>query len=333
MLVIDEAQDMDRESFRLVLALMNINENMRVIAVGDDDQNIYGFRQSDSGYMLSLITDRNAKMYEMTENYRSGGAIVALANLFASGIRGRIKKQPIRAVKKETGNVTVYRYTGGNMIVPLVERFLDEQAEGNCCILTRTNEAAACIAGMLRRYGRPVRLIQSNDGFPLSQLAELRFFIQRLGNSPGQRVYSDENWQRARQELRETFAQSACLPLCECLLDTFDSVNRHKYCTDFKEFLQESKAEDFSERRDSQVLVSTIHKAKGMELQVRRGARTETVARYSAACRERITALAARGYKLEKACVRFVVYWKAEGDDEETAVVLPNLYFSRPAGD
>lgn len=44
MLVIDEAQDMAADEYALVTALMVRNEEMRVIAVGDDDQNIYEFR-------------------------------------------------------------------------------------------------------------------------------------------------------------------------------------------------------------------------------------------------------------------------------------------------
>ncbi len=39
--VIDETQDMDEDEFGLIRALMEYNEEMRVIAVGDDDQNIY----------------------------------------------------------------------------------------------------------------------------------------------------------------------------------------------------------------------------------------------------------------------------------------------------
>ncbi len=53
-LVIDEAQDMSAEEYALVKALMETNETMRVIAVGDDDQNIFGFRGSDSKYMFML---------------------------------------------------------------------------------------------------------------------------------------------------------------------------------------------------------------------------------------------------------------------------------------
>ena len=51
-LVIDEAQDMADDEYALVTALMTRNEEMRVIAVGDDDQNIYEFRGSDSDYMF-----------------------------------------------------------------------------------------------------------------------------------------------------------------------------------------------------------------------------------------------------------------------------------------
>ena len=47
-LVIDEAQDMSTDEYKLVKALMTNNEEMRMIAVGDDDQNIYEFRGSNS---------------------------------------------------------------------------------------------------------------------------------------------------------------------------------------------------------------------------------------------------------------------------------------------
>ena len=53
-LVIDEAQDMSADEYALVQALIQQNEEMRVIAVGDDDQNIFEFRGSDSKYLYEL---------------------------------------------------------------------------------------------------------------------------------------------------------------------------------------------------------------------------------------------------------------------------------------
>ncbi len=50
-LVIDEAQDMSMDEFLLVEELIRNNEDLRIVAVGDDDQNIYKFRGSSSMYM------------------------------------------------------------------------------------------------------------------------------------------------------------------------------------------------------------------------------------------------------------------------------------------
>lgn len=61
-LVIDEAQDMGIEEHALVKALMTNNEEMRVIAVGDDDQNIFEFRGSDSGYMYQLAQGKREQI-------------------------------------------------------------------------------------------------------------------------------------------------------------------------------------------------------------------------------------------------------------------------------
>jgi ATP-dependent DNA helicase RecQ len=68
-LVIDEAQDMNEDEFNLINVLMNQNEEMRVIAVGDDDQNIYEFRGASSKYLEQFIQVNKASKYELVENY------------------------------------------------------------------------------------------------------------------------------------------------------------------------------------------------------------------------------------------------------------------------
>ncbi len=68
-LVIDEAQDMGVAEYTLVKALMASNEEMRVIAVGDDDQNIYEFRGSDSGYMYRLVQEPGMAIGSYTRTF------------------------------------------------------------------------------------------------------------------------------------------------------------------------------------------------------------------------------------------------------------------------
>ena len=91
-LVLDEAQDMNDSEFELVKLLMEQNEEMRVIAVGDDDQNIYEFRKSDSRYLRSLITDYDAVSYKLLDNFRSDKKIVSFVENLGRG--GKSRKKP-----------------------------------------------------------------------------------------------------------------------------------------------------------------------------------------------------------------------------------------------
>ena len=70
-LVVDEAQDISQVEFNLIKTLIDENEDMRVVLVGDDDQNIYTFRGADSVFMEMFCSDLSAKKYELSHNYRS----------------------------------------------------------------------------------------------------------------------------------------------------------------------------------------------------------------------------------------------------------------------
>ena len=118
--------------------------------------------------------------------------------------------------------------------------------------------------GLLLKQGLPARLIQTNNGFDLYDLAELRYFIGRLGD-PHAPVITHECWITAITALCSAYRTSSALPMCLKLLETFASVNRTKYRTDLIEFIHESKLEDFIEDAANTILVSTMHKAKGRE--------------------------------------------------------------------
>jgi ATP-dependent DNA helicase RecQ len=179
-LVIDEAQDMNADEFELVSTLMEKNEDMRVIAVGDDDQNIYEFRGASSKYLENMIKDQNAVKYELVENYRSYKNLVDFTNNFVKKISRRLKSKPIYAMQGDNGKIKLVCYKGMNLITPLVKDILTEDLCGTTCILTRTNDEALKIAGLLIKKGLKARLIQSNEGFNLLDLLEVRFFLSQL---------------------------------------------------------------------------------------------------------------------------------------------------------
>ena len=264
-LVIDEAQDMDQHEAALVHALMRRNEDMRVIAVGDDDQNIYEFRGSDSRHMREFIDRYGAARYELLENYRSKQQIVALANSFVGSISKRMKSSPLIARNSESGFVSVTKHRSSNLEVAIVEDILRTYHRGTTCILTATNEEALRVVGLMLRNNIAVRLVQTANGFDLYQLAELRYFLKLLGNHEHIPTISDDAWKTAIDKLCRAYQTSTCLPVCLKLLDTFAQVNRTKYRTDLVEFIHESKYEDFVDNSQNMILVSTMHKSKGRE--------------------------------------------------------------------
>lgn len=264
--VIDEAQDMSKDDFALIEALIHQNEDMRVIAVGDDDQNIFAFRGSNSAYMKKLITDYGATQYDLLENYRSRQNIVRFSNDFVQKITGRLKNEENIAVQQEAGTVSLTKYRSRNMEIPLVRQVLTHKAIGSIGILTNTNEEAMRIVRLLRKQNRRARLIQSLDGFHLTDLAEVRCFLNEIRQKAITPSISGEVWKNAKNILKEQYAGSNCLEQCLRALKQFEKVNtRKKYQTDLFEFFSESKFEDFYEENDGCITVSTIHKAKGRE--------------------------------------------------------------------
>lgn len=265
-LVIDEAQDMSAAEYALVLALKERNDDIRIIAVGDDDQNIYEFRGSSSKYLETLIKEENAKSYELVENFRSCANIVDFANLFANKISHRIKTTPIQPVKSENGIVSVTNLYTDNMVIPTVNLLLKESLPGITAILTRTNADAFNIAGLLNNHKINAKLIQTNNDFSLYNLVEFRDFIADIERDNENYSISEDAWLKAKKNLCKKYSTSSDLEgVCKLIRDFEEVNNKTKYKSDFKQFVRESKLEDMTDSLQNSILVSTIHQAKGRE--------------------------------------------------------------------
>lgn len=264
-LVIDEAQDLGVQEFELVKELIRLNDDMRVIAVGDDDQNIYEFRGSDSGNMKSLITDYGASVYDMMENFRSSEAVVSISNNYVKGMSNRLKSAPIICRRSDRGCVRLIHHASLDYEQAIVNEILSGAPGGTVCVLTATNDDALVISALLNKSGRRARLIRSNDGFYLRDLAELRFFLDTIRGYDAACLDND-TWTKSAEVVVEHFRGSECLEMFGNCLEAFnEECPGRKYISDFENFLLESRLEDFSKSRSSEIIVSTIHKSKGCE--------------------------------------------------------------------
>ena len=130
--------------------------------------------------------------------------------------------------------------------------------------MTQTNDDALKVMALLNHEKIKAKLIQDSDGFALHELIEFRSFLKwvQKENEP---IISTEDWNLAVEKLKEKYQKSSILDICLRALDVYKSQNDRLYQNDFKLFLMESKISDFERGTKKEVVVSTIHKAKGRE--------------------------------------------------------------------
>jgi ATP-dependent DNA helicase RecQ len=100
-ILVDEYQDIDELQYKLVCALagrqQEEEQKLCILAVGDDDQNIYAFRQTSNKYIEHFREDYQASIHYLIENYRSTRTIIAAANRVIAQNPSRLKQEhPIK---------------------------------------------------------------------------------------------------------------------------------------------------------------------------------------------------------------------------------------------
>lgn len=228
--------------------------------------NYTGISSSSSKYLKELLRSPDAVKYELVENYRSKNNLVQFSNQYVTLLSHRLKITPIIAKDPANGTIRITRHHSGNLIHPLAEELIQAELTGTTCVLTTTNEQALQIASLIGKHELPVKLIQSNNGFDLFNIIEMRYFVERTDLTDHTAIIDDDTWTKAKRDMSDKFKRSTKLDLCLHVISTFESIQtKRKYKSDLKAFLMESKLEDFFKDSGETILVSTIHKAKGRE--------------------------------------------------------------------
>jgi len=94
-IAVDELQDINALQYEFITLL---GQGKNILAIGDPDQSIYGFRGSDLRLFFRFATDFNAKEISLTENYRSVPSILKAAGglIRQDTLRSDIELQPVR---------------------------------------------------------------------------------------------------------------------------------------------------------------------------------------------------------------------------------------------
>ncbi len=294
-IMVDEYQDIDARQYRLIAALAgkSLDEEVKLslLAVGDDDQNIYQFRGANIGFIRQFLSDYQAEAHYLLENYRSSGYIIAAANALIAHNRDRMKQQPIRVnqhrQKLEAGGRwrhldtltggRVQQIQAGDEIEQAMAvaaellrlRQLDASLDwSQCALLAREWRLLNPLRAELERHEIPLSIPLPNEiklsPFRIRENADLLLAIKQ----------AEQHMNRASFWLDYLAAQYPVYPenpwvaqLQTLLLDwqreTADSEVANRQTL---EYLYEVLGEQRRERRLGKgVLLSTLHAVKGME--------------------------------------------------------------------
>ncbi|MBT1697159.1 RecQ family ATP-dependent DNA helicase [Fulvivirgaceae bacterium PWU4] len=269
-LVLDEFQDINEDEFELITQIIEKNKDeIRVLAVGDDDQTIYDFRGASAKYIQQFSKKFDSSVFELLTNYRSRKNLVSFSNQFVKTIQSRLKQSEIEPFDKESiGSIFMTNYINQNILIPTVNDIVRRNFKGTTAVLTSTNEEAGQITSLFRVRGIRARLIQADEeNFSLYNLLELRAFCKHvfshIENEAG--FIPSGIWAKSKKKLSTDFAASPNLNLALLALQAFEKSYKRKVRFELVTFLREIRIEDLVVPERNNIIVSTMHKAKGKE--------------------------------------------------------------------
>lgn len=294
-ILVDEYQDIDEPQYELISAiagrtLADPEQRLSIMAVGDDDQNIYTFRGANVSFIRRFQTDYDAEPHYLVENYRSTRCILEAANTVIVENRDRMKTaHPVEVDQKRAmlpaggplerndpvtrGRAQVLEVWGvqaqAEAVVREVQRLRSVLGVewDRITVLGQTRAELAAVRARAETAAIPVRWMAQRGAIPpLHKVREIRRFLRSLEGERNRSVRAADLRARAAEMFRKT--ENPWVDFLSRLLEAWEEETggAETPVQDALEFLYESCAES---RRDlgygEGVTLSTVHGAKGTE--------------------------------------------------------------------
>ncbi|MGR9088813.1 MAG: UvrD-helicase domain-containing protein, partial [Gammaproteobacteria bacterium] len=307
-LLVDEYQDINAEHYDLISALagrsLNSDEDkLSLMAVGDDDQNIYAFGGANVRFIRQFADDYHARTYFLTENYRSTAHIIHCASRVISPARDRMKaRQTLRvdharydapdggefAAQDSLTHGRVHILETPTHVFSEVELALAELMRlntlenlgqighwGQYAVIARQWESLEPMAALCRKKGIPARLIQDDALLDLHVVREGFTLLSLLKKTRKSHVLlrwgSLSRWfrRRYRKKVDDPIEHPYRAMLAQFIIGCESAAPGCRHVViDLIEALYEIRSGSQSGASDSPhapLLLLTAHRAKGLE--------------------------------------------------------------------
>jgi DNA helicase-2/ATP-dependent DNA helicase PcrA len=205
-ILVDEFQDTNLAQYRLIRFLGLGHGN--VMAVGDDDQSIYGWRGAQVGNMKEFQQDfRGSRVVRLELNYRSTQVVLDAANQVIAQNKGRIGKT-LTTTRAGGEPITVVAAADERDEAEWVVRELETRRQdwdyGAMAVLYRTNAQSRAFEEQFRRKGVPYRIIGAISFYDRREVKDLLAYLRLVANPK-----DDEAFNRAINVPRRGIGESS----------------------------------------------------------------------------------------------------------------------------
>lgn len=173
--IVDEFQDVNLAQSEILDLITAPDRNY--MAIGDDDQTIYGFRGASMGFFRAFARRYDAAVYEMTDNFRCQASQVLLANRVIAQNRERHPKALV--VTQGFGGATLLRRApdaaaiGRLAAEDILAARRDGFADHEIAVLVRLTAQTPAIEQALIAAGVPYRIAGDEPFFRRREITDL----------------------------------------------------------------------------------------------------------------------------------------------------------------
>ena len=177
--LIDEFQDLNPDQWMAVRLIWPKGSN--ITGIGDYRQSIYGFRGAKKGVLDEFKMFYDAKVFELSLNYRCRPSIISIANTIHP------QYSSLQAMKEDTGHALVFTTTANPedeaaTVVAQIKRLINNGARlSDIVILYRSMPAIPCVVEALLKSRIPFVKIGADPNrwnhYPFKQYLELLNFV------------------------------------------------------------------------------------------------------------------------------------------------------------
>ncbi|WP_372739384.1 DNA helicase II [Neptunomonas sp.] len=184
-LLVDEFQDTNAIQYAWLRLLCG--NDRKLMAVGDDDQSIYGWRGARIENIQNLPEHfPGADTIRLEQNYRSTQTILKAANAVIQNNRGRLGKE-LWSEGKEGENISLYaafnEQDEARFIVGQIQKWIDQgNMRAESAILYRSNAQSRVLEEALIRSGIPYKIYGGHRFYDRLEIKNALAYLRLVAN-------------------------------------------------------------------------------------------------------------------------------------------------------